>query len=538
MARMVPSPIHRRDSEAEVKVYAALERALPADWTVLHHVQWLQKRPGRDTPDGETDFVIVHPEKGALILEVKGGRVRYEAATGTWFTSGHSASDVQIADPIGQARDSTYALHRYLRSLPGWPQRWGPFAYAVCFPDGILAGMPLPHVQPEIVADARDFAQDAAVLGKIERVLAWWPRDRAEAGRRGAEMLVGALAHDIQMNQPLALRVEAADQQIIRLSERQFGVLQMLSGQRRVAVSGPAGSGKTIIAAEKASRLARTGFRTLLTCFNRPLADHLRDWLTGVPNLEVQSFHQLSRSMAIRAKLPLPPGDATSAWWNRVAGLLEPATLKLGAQYDAIVVDEAQDFDEAWWLPLMLTLADPDHGILYVFYDSNQAIYGRPQGLPDGLTDARLWENFRNSKPIFEAVMGYYRNDEAIECLGPDGPPVEIQTCGRAELRRELSRVLHRLVQTERLAPADIVVLTPSNVDRSAVGGQVGAYRLTPTPRGGNDVLLSSIFRFKGLDAKAVVVVEVNRREDVEATKVMYVACSRARSLLVLMFSA
>jgi len=114
-----------RRSAAEVKMFAALGRALSADWTVLHHVQWLQKRPGRDTPDGEADFVIVHPDKGALVLEIKGGRIRYEAASGQWFTSGTGPEGVKIHDPVGQARDSTYALHRFARSLPGWPQRWG-----------------------------------------------------------------------------------------------------------------------------------------------------------------------------------------------------------------------------------------------------------------------------------------------------------------------------------------------------------------------------------------------------------------------------
>jgi len=535
---MVPASIQYKSSEAEAKVFAALARSLPVGWTVLHHVQWLQKRPGRDTPDGETDFVVIHPVHGALILEVKGGRVRYDSASGQWFTSGTGLGDVLIKDPVGQARDSTYALHRYVRAIPAWPQRWGPFAYAVCFPDGRLIGQSLPHVQPEIVLDATDLATDEALLARIEGVLAWWPRDRAEPGRRGAEILINALAHDIDIRPLLSAQVEAADREIIRLSPRQYGVLQMLSSYRRVIVSGPAGSGKTLVAVEKARRLAALGFKTLLTCFNRPLADYLRDSLRGISGLDVFSFHQLSRAMALQAGLRLPIGDPTSAWWDQVAALLEPATSKLGARYDAIVVDEGQDFAEAWWLPLLLTLNDPDHGVLYVFYDSNQAIYGRPQGLPKGLMEARLWENFRNSHPIFDTVMAYYRNPESMECAGPEGPPVEIQKVSRHELRRELSKILHRLVQVERLSPRDLVVLTPFNVDRSAVRGQVGAFRLTPTPVGGNDVLLSSVYRFKGLDAKAVVIVEVSQRDDLEGMKLMYVACSRARSLLVVLFTS
>jgi hypothetical protein len=537
MAKLIPSTMQDRRSEAEAKMFTALGRALSDDWTVLHHVQWLQKRPGRDSPDGEADFVIVHPDRGALVLEIKGGRVRYEAASGQWFTSGSELDDVKIHDPVGQARDATYALHRFARSLPGWPQRWGPVAYAVCFPDGTLSGAALPHVQPEIVLDARDLISDRSLRARIESVLAWWPRDRAEPGRRGADMIIQALAHDIEIRPLLSTQVEAADREIIRLSSRQYGVLQMLSSYRRVIVSGPAGSGKTLVGVEKARRLATLGFKTLLTCFNRPLADYLRDSLKGLSGLDVYSFHQLSRAMAVQAGIRLPVGDPTSAWWDQVVALLEPATSRLGPRYDAIVVDEAQDFAEEWWLPLLLTLNDPDRGVLYIFYDSNQAIYGRPQGLPQGLMEARLWENFRNSHPIFDTVMTYYRNPESMECAGPEGPPVETQRVARHELRRELSKILHRLVQEERLTPRDLVVLTPFNVDRSDVRGQVGAFRLTPTPVGGNDILLSSIYRFKGLDSKAVVIVEVTHREDVEGMKLMYVACSRARSLLVVMFT-
>src|SRR5450759_2655653 len=108
---MVPASIQYKSSEAEAKVFAALARSLPVGWTVLHHVQWLQKRPGRDTPDGETDFVVIHPVHGALILEVKGGRISYDASSGRWLTSGTGADDVHIADPVTQARHSTYALH-------------------------------------------------------------------------------------------------------------------------------------------------------------------------------------------------------------------------------------------------------------------------------------------------------------------------------------------------------------------------------------------------------------------------------------------
>lgn len=195
-----------------------------------------------------------------------------------------------------------------MRALPAGPQRWGPFAYVVCFPDGNLTGNPLPHVQPEIVLDARDLVSGETLAARIEAVLKWWPRDRAEPGRRGAEMLIQALAHDIEIRPMLSIQVDAVDREIIRLSSRQYGVLQMLSAYRRVIVSGPAGSGKTLVAVEKARRLDGLGFKTLLTCFNRPLADYLRCAQRGLGSILKETPRPSGASIARRARRGVASG--------------------------------------------------------------------------------------------------------------------------------------------------------------------------------------------------------------------------------------
>jgi superfamily I DNA/RNA helicase len=198
-------------------------------------------------------------------------------------------------------------------------------------------------------------------------------------------------------------------------------------------------------------------------------------------------------------------------------------------------VDEAQDFAAGWWLALQLLLHDPDRGVLYAFSDDNQAIY-RPPELPEGLASFRLSEVWRNTEQVFAAVKTFYWGDEIV-CKGPEGPEVEIRGVRPERLRDELSRVLHRLVVEGNLDPRDVVVLTPHAAEHSAAAGRVGAFVLTPEPKGGRDILLSSIRRFKGLDAPAVVVCEVDRYAEEEFTKQLYVACSRARTLLVVLIT-
>ena len=149
MARMIPATVQFRESPAEGKLFAGLKESLDDSYTVLHHVQWLQKRPGRLSPDGETDFIIGHPGKGALCIEVKGGRVRYDSASGKWASLSRNGRLNEIRDPFKQATDSVYSLIEFTRTLPYWPAMWGPIGHAACFPDGKLDSRPLPHTPPE-----------------------------------------------------------------------------------------------------------------------------------------------------------------------------------------------------------------------------------------------------------------------------------------------------------------------------------------------------------------------------------------------------
>src|SRR3546814_5418012 len=59
------------------------------------------------------------------------------------------------------------------------------------------------------------------------------------------------------------------------------------------------------ISREKAVRTAGEGLRTLLMCYNRGLADHLREQSKGIDNLDVASFHQLCRRWIDKARSEL-----------------------------------------------------------------------------------------------------------------------------------------------------------------------------------------------------------------------------------------
>jgi superfamily I DNA/RNA helicase len=306
-------------------------------------------------------------------------------------------------------------------------------------------------------------------------------------------------------------------------------------------VSGGAGTGKTVLAVEKARWLAGEGFRTLLTCFNLPLAGFLRAAAAAGPveNLSVLNFHELCRHLAAKAGISLPefPVDhqPPQEYFDRtLPDALDAALRRLPEnRFDAIVVDEGQDLREEWWLLLQMALADPDHGILHVFHDDNQAIYPRASGIPADLSPIALSRNLRNTRAIFGVARRFY-GGKRVMAVGPTGQPVEFVTAsGPAEVEKAVSRLLHRIIHEEGVPACDVALLTGRAREKSAFGrlATVGAYGLTQDQqREPDQVLFETVFRFKGLERPVVILVELDER--LEREEVLYVGLTRARAYL------
>jgi hypothetical protein len=139
----------------------------------------------------------------------------------------------------------------------------------------------------------------------VEGAYAYWIGD----GRRGRPMTESELViadeflspPPIEITPTLRHDIEAGEAQVVQATRGQHRLLDFLRGTRRAAIVGPAGCGKTMLAAEKARRLAGEGFRTLLVCFNQPLARVLHAELEGAPapggGLDVLTFHELCLRM-------------------------------------------------------------------------------------------------------------------------------------------------------------------------------------------------------------------------------------------------
>jgi superfamily I DNA and RNA helicase len=421
----------------------------------------------------------------------------------------------------------------------------------VFFPDiGDANALSRPDLPGALIGCAKDLRDPRAW---IERVFAFWSNDAAgysPIGRRGVEVVRDVFARSFVVAPLVASQLAEQEARRLVLTKDQMRVLDFLRSRRRVAVSGGAGTGKTVLALEKARRLASEGFRTLLTCYNRQLADHLSHLCAGTVNLEVMSFHQLchrqvdranrasGRDLVGEAKVTYPGKDLYEVQLpNALAYSLEV----LPDRYDAIVCDEGQDFRDEFWVPLELLLSDYDRGPLYVFYDDNQNLYARAGTFPIRDEPFTLTTNCRNTAPIHEAAYKHYKG---VPVTPPDiqGDDVQFDEApGRDAQAAKINARIVDLVARHGVAAGDIAVLV---ADAMRKAEYYAALRRLPLPRpavwleegvrGENTVLIDTIQRFKGLESPVVILWGLDSIDLARFRELLYVGKSRAKSLLVL----
>ncbi len=459
MARMYPPKLPADASPSERPVYEALAK-LPDPWRVFHSVAWQSLRNGRQG-DGEADFVLVHPNHGLIVIEAKGGTITIR--DGEWFTGGEGGS--HRIDPFEQAVSSKHALMSYLRdTIEDLP--WVESGHAVWFPEIRVDGDLTAAAPDELLLDRTDLGRPAAA---INDVVNRWGLHKA-IGDDALEAITQRLAPTVTIRHTLADDVVEVEARQIELTETQRLALAGLSRMRRVLVFGGAGTGKTVLAAERARRLSADGFRVVLVCFNRPLGDALAAEFAGNDLVTAGSFHLLARTWIEDAGLTFPD-EPEPGWWDEPAGeLLLEAFSTGGFAVDAVIVDEGQDFDDSWFVALEAALADPDDGLFLVFADPHQAIYREGWEPPFDAVVYTLEINCRNTNQIAAVVARIYGDD--LPARGTDGPEPRFVAIESVEgIDKALRGILHSLINEGNLATGDVVVLTQRRPTRDRLVG-------------------------------------------------------------------
>lgn len=417
MARMLPEltdeQLRRLKSPAEARFYEECRRQLPNDILVIYSVNWIYRNGRGWLLEGEADFTIVVPQSGVFAVEVKGGGVSFDATTGQWQSIDRAGNAHDIKDPFRQASNERHALKDQLLGHPRWRQWRGArltLGHAVMLPD-IHDAKPLlsPDRQRAFIGIDTDIM---ALVPWFAQLQAFWTQANEDPlGAQGVKLVEDILCSSVEVRPALRAILDVAEQARVQLTTNQARVLRILGGRKRAVIAGGAGTGKTLIAVEKARQLAETMQSVLLLCYNRPLADALAAGVAGQPRITVLSFHQLCdrRIAEVRqvagvdllaeAQDAFPGNDEKHVFEVQMPFALARSNEVLDTKYDALVVDEAQDFSDDYWFSVEELLSDPEEGVFYIFIDENQALYRKHANLPVEDEPYRLLANCRNTVP-------------------------------------------------------------------------------------------------------------------------------------------
>lgn len=559
MARLIPSSLSEKCvSPGEKEIFTRFKSELEADeWIILHSLDIAQHIK---QVSGEADFVIIVPNMGVLCLEVKACH-SLERKDGLWFYGLESKGDPR--GPFKQSSDAMHSLrNQVVQQNPSLSRV--PFWSAVVFPY-IEFNCNSVEWHSWQVVDSKRFKQQhlASIIRgilrnarshlKSQETTTWFHEDDRLPTVQQAADLAKILRPNFEFSEKAPDRRARKQSEILRYSEEQFVAIDMMEVNPRVLFTGPAGTGKTILAIETARRYASMGKRVLLLCYNQLLGS----WYSNHPvirecDIKSTTLHQYMSGIA---NIRTPHGADQTYWEN---DLPDSAVSKLlngheeAGKYDLVVLDEVQDLLHPPYLDIieLVLIGGLRNGYWRMFGDfERQMLYGQDREQAETLIRQKcgnfatgsLRVNCRNTPRIatLSTLLGRL-TPNYTRILRPDDhiEPTIIYYSTPSQQRRELISALVRL-QKDSYTPEEIVVLSskgPSHCVASKIDDEIWSSKLAQYNIAKSDqIRYSSIYRFKGLDSPAIVVTDIEKIESDKFSSLFYVATTRALERLIIL---
>jgi len=553
MARMIPAAISQQvTSDAEKKVFRWF-RDCPGteDWIVLHSLGIAN----HDTVMyGEVDFFVLAPRMGVFAIEVKGGRV--SRTGGRWYFTDRygKPSPPKARGPFEQAQEGVQSVIRDIKKRRDFEHMHIDsvlFGFGAIFPDIIFEEQGVDWEEWQVFDSRNGFDIVVFIKRLFAGTAAKWKElygvsnfMKKLPSKQDVEYMAKLLRGDFDKRIALSIWKERSEERLIELTQEQYNCLDRLEDNPRVIVTGGAGTGKTLLAMEAAKRAAAEGERVALFCYNNQLGDWLETQMAAADSSPVYTgtFHKFMqdtvKASELHTELKQVDKGSEEFWKYQLPGLAALAIEE--AMFDRIIVDEAQDLVSSDYIDVMdAALARGFvRGRWMLFGDfSMQAIYADMSGEEmlehmeerSSFTRYKLTLNCRNTKPIGEAIRNATQYRPPREpWIRAEGRDVEFRTYSNQADQANKLRTLLKALETDKIAPHEITILSP-RIRQDSVVSLLDGMSIQKHPGDGKHITFSTAQGFKGLENNVVVLVDIASYSD---KQLMYVALSRARSIL------
>ena len=506
MAVMIPGDGARKHDERsrEGAIYSALKR-LPDDYYVVHSYD-LVRIEDQILRESEFDFVVFCKTLGVLCIEAKAGAVRY--SDGAWRYG--TGQRMRGNGPFEQASNAKHKLMQYSADQGIDCVGRLKFLHAVWFPSVKRSALGAVNMPPdanrEIVLCQDDLEDPTMAINRILSLDVCEGRITTDiTDDEFHQVLEKVLCPQFSIIPSGHLEYDVRRMRFVQLLESQQRVLDFLIDQRSVVVEGPAGSGKTLIGIERARRAASCGDKVLFLCFNRLLGEDVKRRVSNTSLIDAYTLAAFCKKLC---------GEIDYS--GLVDRLIDNPDVYF--PYRHVVIDEGQDFaieeiEKSGILEILSELIEDRGGTLYYFYDRNQLIQGSelPGFVKEADSKISLYTNCRNTKAISECCVNGLpdckRRDLYDDSVNGKTPRIFISSNNAEQIR-----YIDTVIDTYRdKGIEDIVILSCRSERSSDFAACIVKHERDPWSRWKDShIRVSTCRKFKGLEAEAVVLVDVD----------------------------
>ena len=514
---MIPHTFFETDSEGEIRIFEALQSKLSNEYTVFHSVRWIGS--DRKRSQGEADFLIFHPTRGLMVIEVKAGIIQC-SDNRTWYqTNRNSGVTKEIYDPEKQASESKFKLLQVLKGTNIL------VCHAVWFPSISYSKEHLPlNYDKDMLFDMATLLEPETA---INRAFEFWKQQigiTTTLSASESKKIIEIVAPELNLIPSVSQDYTFREERFLQLTNEQAKILDFLRMQNIAVINGSAGTGKTVLAIEKARQLTQDGRKVLFLCYNSLLAKHL-DKNYSHYGFDIFTFDGLSQNFV---------GFQRNFNFTRSQFLEYLIDEDNVFEYTDLIVDEGQDFENDW-LEYLETRIGED-GSMYVFYDEQQCLYYDEvnKWIRTAPCKITLYVNCRNTEAIAKTAYGTLGSSKKVPNLsGIEGEqPVLLSYEIPRDLAIALDKLVNKFVVDTKSNKGEVAILTMNSFENSVLSEVQTLSKLKFSESKESDlVCLTTARKFKGLEANLVIITDLDwsKLNEPPYRKLFYTTCSRAK---------